>query len=61
MVLILRRWKHAAVCHQRSTISGEQGVFIEDEVYKAALAAANNQPEPAESGSELNEQIIEDQ
>ncbi|KAI0338168.1 hypothetical protein BDW22DRAFT_1338486, partial [Trametopsis cervina] len=54
-------WKHAAVCHQRSTISGEQGIFIEDEVYKAALAAANNQPEPAESGSELNEQITEDQ
>ena len=28
-----KRWKHAATCHQGSTIEGEGDVFVEDKVY----------------------------
>ena len=31
------RWKHAASCHKESNLAGETDVFIEDEVYEAAL------------------------
>ncbi len=35
-------WKHAASCHQRSTIPGEKDVFMDDVDYKAALVAAED-------------------
>ncbi|KAI0687811.1 hypothetical protein BC835DRAFT_377224 [Cytidiella melzeri] len=35
-------WKHAATCHQRSIIPGEEDVFIDDDVYRAARAAAED-------------------
>ncbi|KAJ2933456.1 hypothetical protein H1R20_g3610, partial [Candolleomyces eurysporus] len=30
----LHWWKHAASCHSQSTITGEEGVWEEDQVYK---------------------------
>ncbi|RXW25808.1 hypothetical protein EST38_g35 [Candolleomyces aberdarensis] len=30
----LHWWKHAASCHNQSTITGEEGVWEEDKVYK---------------------------
>lgn len=33
-------WKHAAACHQGSTIPGEDGCFVEDDVW-AALSEAS--------------------
>ncbi|KAI0084414.1 hypothetical protein BDY19DRAFT_898530, partial [Irpex rosettiformis] len=35
-------WKHAAACHQRSTIPGEEDVFLDDEIYRMALAAVKD-------------------
>ena len=32
------RWKHAAACHQGSTIAGEGDAFVEDKVYAAVCA-----------------------
>ena len=33
------RWKHAASCHQGSTLDGECDVFVEDHVFQQARAA----------------------
>lgn len=33
------RWKHAASCHQGSTLDGESDVFVEDEIWKALGAS----------------------
>ena len=35
------RWKHAAACHQGSTIPGETDVFVEDAVYAAVREASD--------------------
>ncbi|OBZ72981.1 Meiotic expression up-regulated protein 26 [Grifola frondosa] len=32
-------WKHAATCHQGSTIDGECDIYLEDELYRKALEA----------------------
>lgn len=32
------RWKHAATCHQGSTIEGECDVFVEDEVFEVVAS-----------------------
>ena len=37
----LPRWKHAAACHQGSTILGETDVFVEDAVYAAVREASD--------------------
>ena len=34
----VHRWKHAATCHQGSTIEGECDVFVEDKVYEAVCS-----------------------
>ncbi|CDO70671.1 hypothetical protein BN946_scf184761.g9 [Trametes cinnabarina] len=41
-------WKHAAACHQGSTIEGECDVFIEDAVYKAVCSVADGETDVGE-------------
>ncbi|KAI0349829.1 hypothetical protein OH77DRAFT_1490142 [Trametes cingulata] len=41
-------WKHAATCHQGSTIEGECDVFVEDAVYEAVASAVDAEGETDE-------------
>jgi len=36
-VEIALRWKHAATCHQGSTINGERDIYTEDDVYNRLI------------------------
>jgi hypothetical protein len=45
------RWKHAASCHQRNILVGEEDVFIEDDVYRAALAVKDRTGQDVDDGA----------
>ncbi|KAH9846023.1 hypothetical protein C2E23DRAFT_879867 [Lenzites betulinus] len=49
-------WKHAATCHQGSTIEGEGDVFVEDAVYEAVSSMADAEGETDDDEDETEEQ-----
>ncbi len=51
LIFVTRRWKHAATCHQGSTIDGECDIFVEDDVFRAVVAAQEAGDEDAEGES----------
>ncbi|TFK83568.1 hypothetical protein K466DRAFT_554853 [Polyporus arcularius HHB13444] len=51
-------WKHAATCHQGSTIDGECDIFVEDDVFRAVVAAQEAGDEDAE-GESVHEDDLE--
>ncbi|EPS94279.1 hypothetical protein FOMPIDRAFT_1134647, partial [Fomitopsis schrenkii] len=55
-------WKHAAACHQGSTLDGETDVYIEDDIYRAAVEADEDADADAdsESSSEADEDAADD-
>ncbi|RPD72920.1 hypothetical protein L226DRAFT_524382 [Lentinus tigrinus ALCF2SS1-7] len=53
-------WKHAATCHQGSTINGECDVYVEDEVFRAVVEAPETGDEDAEDEDGEGESVHED-
>ncbi|KAI0819706.1 hypothetical protein BC628DRAFT_1401141 [Trametes gibbosa] len=49
-------WKHAATCHQGSTIEGEGDVFVEDAVYEAVCSMADAEGETDEEDEEQEDE-----
>ena len=55
------RWKHAATCHQGSTVDGEGDVFVDDHVYRAIACAHETGEEDAECDEDAEgESVHED-
>ena len=54
--LAWRRWKHAATCHQGSTIDGEADVFAEDEVFRAVKTAAQADEDDDEASADSQDE-----
>ncbi|TFY54649.1 hypothetical protein EVJ58_g8736 [Rhodofomes roseus] len=47
-------WKHAAACHQGSTVEGETDIYIEDDIYRAAVQAEKEAAAEAEAESDAD-------
>ncbi|KAH9917769.1 uncharacterized protein B0H18DRAFT_938232 [Fomitopsis serialis] len=47
-------WKHAAACHQGSTMEGEADIYIEDDIYRAAVEAEAEAEAEAEEDAEAD-------
>ncbi|KAI0695669.1 hypothetical protein C8T65DRAFT_664881 [Cerioporus squamosus] len=54
-------WKHAATCHQGSRIDGECDVFVEDEVFRAVVAAQETGDEDAEGEADAEGESVHEE